>query len=415
MKTTIAQTSSARTFINSYGTYFGQRRLEAIERSGKFLLETKAEGAYIHDGDGKRYLDFFCDSGVYTLGHGHPAVRSAVENALRELPNGGVFYFSEAKGNLARRISQTAPPELQVVLPAAGGGEAMDLALKLAMGTTGRTAVICGTRAYHGSSGLAAFLAPVHLREWFPLNPFDVKRVDLGDLDGLKGAIDERTAAVVYEPARTLSDGFHPGPAYWQEVRRLCDAAGAKLIIDEVVAGMGRLGTLWGCLVDNVKPDMMVCAKGLSGGMFPMAALAVRPEMLACWGELPFRSYSTFAWMTAGAVAAAAAIEETLGLLPSALIMAEALERGLQQLVLTYPAVVTGVRRTGMHLTLEFDPHRMTGGRFTQAMFDRGVLLHAAGSIVDAPAKFFPPLVLTQEQIDECLEKTESVLQLALG
>jgi len=402
---------SVQEFIGKYGPYFGKERLNQVVQRGRFLVEARAEGAYIYTPERRRYLDFFCESGVYNLGHRNPVMLDAVTKALHDETYGGIFYFSEVKGELARLLVETAPKGLDAVLPVVGGGEANDLAVKLAMAATGRTEIICGTRAYHGSAGLAVFMGPPHLREWFPLNPFSVKRVDLGDLDGLRAAISEKTAAVIYEPFRTLSDGFRPGSAYWSAVRSLCDQHGTILLIDEVVAGMGRMGSLWASEIDGVRPDILVTAKGLSGGMFPISAVLLRKHMLKCWGDVPFRSYSTFAWMPAGAIAARTAIKETQRLLPGAVKMAARLESGLREVGAAYPDIVTNVRRTGMHCVMEFDKARLTGLEFTNHMFKRGVLLHAAGSIIDAPAKFLPPLILSKEHISECLEKADDALQ----
>ena len=406
----MSQKTRADGFINQYGRYFDEHRLKKILHGGKFMIEDSAEGAYIYDTSGKRYLDFFLASGVFTIGHRNPAVINAIFEALESQDIGGVFYFSERKAELAKKLAETTPEGLEISLPAVGGGEANDLALKLAMASNSRSEIICGEKCYHGSAGLTDQLGPRHLREWHGLKSFTVTRVPEGDADAVQDAMTENTAACIFEPIRSLVDGKRPGAEYWRDVRNLCDRNDSKLIIDEVVCGMGRLGSLWGSEVDDIRPDMLISAKGLSGGIYPIAAIVMRPEMLDSWGDVPFRSYSTYAWSNIGVVAASVAIEETIRLLPNALENSATLESELLKIAALYPEHVKDVRRTGMHLVMEFHTDRIGGFEFTDQMYQRGVILHASGAYPDAPGKFMPPLILNADHINECLEKVDDVL-----
>ncbi len=397
-------------YIERYGKYLGDRRLRLVEESKKFVIEKTADGAYISDTSGRRYLDFFLATGVFNLGHRNPVLLGALRDALEEEDYGGVFYFSEAKGALARDLIESLEGKLDVVLPAVGGGEANDLAMKMAMAATGRQEFVCFEGAYHGSTGLTAALGPPMLREWFPLELVKVHRVPVGDLVALDATLSSNpVAACLFEPIRSLVDGKNAGPEYWTQVRKLCDRHGSKLIVDEVVCGLGRLGTLWGSQMQGIQPDMLVSAKGLSGGLYPMAAVALKADLLECWGDNAFRSYSTYAWSNIGARVAVAVLAETRRILPQANCRADALEHALDELRVRHPDLVRDVRRTGLHFVLETFPERMSGRELTLRMMERGVLLQASGAYPDAPAKLFPPLILESGHITELAEKLDDV------
>jgi acetylornithine/succinyldiaminopimelate/putrescine aminotransferase len=398
-----------RRFVERYGRYFGEQRVAAIEKLGYLLIEARGEGPYVFDTEGGRYLDLWNVGGVNSLGHRHPALVRAAQEALAREDFGSLFHFSEAKGRLAETLARTAPGRLEVAFPAVTGSEAVDLAVKLARGTTGRGEILHGDHGYHGVTGFAlSMMAPGEMRDWAePLAP-GFRAVEYGDAAALAEAISERTAAVVLEPVRTDYDGRAPGPGYFAEVRRLCDEHGAKLVVDEVVTGMGRLGHVWGIQHWGVEPDMLVTAKGFSGGTFPMAAVVMRPEILDFWGDNPYRSISSYAWSNVGASVARRAIEETEAILPQANSMGERLAAALEDLVARYPGLIRGVRRTGLLYALDMRD-MFAGMGLIVGMFQRGVIVVASSQNLGVP-KLYPPLILEDEQIAEFAEKAADTL-----
>lgn len=397
-------------FAERYGRFFGSRRIEAIRKLGFLLIEARGEGPYVYDAEGNRYLDLWNVGGINNLGHRNPAVMKALEEALSTEDFGSLFYFSEAKGRLAEALARTTPGRLEVSFPAVTGSEAIDQAIKLARGATGRTEILHGDCGYHGVTGFAlTMMGSAEMREWAePLIP-DFRALPYGDADALRGAISEGTAAVVLEPVRTDCDGRAPVRGYLQEVRRLCDEHGAKLIIDEVVTGMGRLGRLWGIEDSGVEPDMLVTAKGFSGGMFPIAAVVMRPEVLDFWGDNPYRSISSYAWSNVGAVVARTAIEETEKVLPEANAMGRRLAVVVDELASRFPELLRSVRRTGLLWALDFRDET-TGAFFLLGMLQRGVIVVGSAQRLDIP-KLYPPLILEDEQIAEFAEKAEDTLE----
>ena len=397
-------------FLERYARYFGTRRVQAIEKLGYLLVEGRGEGPYIVDTEGRRYLDLWCVGGVNSLGHRHPALVEAAEAALRSEDFGVLFFFSEAKAKLAETLARTAPGSLEVTQPAVTGSEAVDQAIKLARGATGRSEILHGDHGYHGVTGFAlSMMAPGSMRDWAePLVP-DFRAVEYGSCDALRSAISERCAAVVLEPVRTDYDGRAPEPGYFAEVRRLCDEHGAKLIVDEVVTGMGRLGHVWGVERWGVEPDMLVTAKGFSGGVYPMAAVVMRPEILDFWGDDPFRIISSYAWSNVGATVSRRAIEETEKVLPDARAMGDRLAQVLDDLADRHPGVLRGVRRTGLLYALDMRDE-FAGMGFIVGMFQRGVIVVASSQNLGVP-KLYPPLVLEPEQIAEFAEKADDTLR----
>lgn len=407
---TLELTADERAFMGQYEKFFGQRRMRNLHNNGRRIIERNAEGAYVFDINGHKFLDFFTSGGVFIVGHKNPHVERALQEAMRRTDFSGMYSLSEEKMQLAKKLAETTPEGLEIALPASGGGEANDLALKLAMGKTGRRTIVCAQGSYHGSSGLSVELGPEKMRNWYGGPLLDVKRVPLGDIEELRKALDGSVAACLFEPASYIS-GTRPGKVYWEEVRKLCDANGTVFIIDEVVSGMGRLGSLWASNQEGVQPDILVTAKGLSGGFFPVAAAVCRHSMLDSWEDEAFRSISTYAWSSVGAAAAKAAIEEVERLLPSAMANADKLESVLGELAARYAKTVASVRRVGMLFLIDFVPGTLGGVEFANAMFERGVIIHASGAVPGGPGRLIPPLILDEEHINLFADRAEDALR----
>lgn len=396
-------------FVARYGRYFNAPRIAAIEGLGFLFVEGAAEGPYFHDSEGRRYLDMWCMGGTFNLGHRNPAVMKAMRDAVEEQDFGSLFFFSEAKGQLAEKLAQCTPGRLETTHPTVTGGEAIDLSIKLARGSTGRTEILYADHSYHGCTGFAlSMMAKGPMRDFAePLIP-DFTEIRYGDAEDLAAKMSQRTAAVVLEAVRSDYDGCSPPPDYFDAVRRLCDANGAKLIVDEVVCGMGRLGRLWGCEYWQVEPDMVVLGKGFSGGAYPMSAVVTRPECLDFFGESPYRTISSFAWSNVGARVSHAALTETERLLPRLQALGDALEGNLRTLQQRHSASLTRVRRAGLLFALDFADDG-AGLGFLAHMFDLGVLVVASSQRMDV-IKLYPPLILEKQQLDEFCERMETAL-----
>ena len=252
----------------------------------------KAEGAWIEDVEGRRYLDFHGNN-VHQVGFAHPRVIAAIKRQLDELSFCTRRYTCEPAIELARRLGEIAPGDLNRVLFAPGGTSAIGMALKLARIATGRFKFVSMWDAFHGASldaisvgGEAVFrkgIGPLlpgceHVPPPEPLRcPFKCGTAcNLACADYIDYVLEKEgdVAAVIGETVRCTP--FIPPADYWKRVRAACDKHGALLILDEIPIGLGRTGRMFACEHYEVVPDMLVLGKGLGGGVFPIAALLAR-------------------------------------------------------------------------------------------------------------------------------------------
>ena len=255
----------------------------------------RAEGAWIEDVEGRRYLDFHGNN-VHQVGFGHPRVIAAIKQQLDELSFCTRRYTCEPAIELARRLGELAPGDLNRVLFAPGGTSAIGMALKLARVATGRFKFVSMWDSFHGASldaisvgGEAVFrqgIGPLlpgceHVPPPEPLRcPFRCGTAcDLRCADYVEYVLEKEgdVAAVIGETVRCTP--FIPPPDYWKRIRAACDRHGALLILDEIPIGLGRTGRMFACEHYDVVPDLLVLGKGLGGGIFPLAALVARENL----------------------------------------------------------------------------------------------------------------------------------------
>ena len=253
---------------------------------------TKAEGAWIEDIEGRRYLDFHGNN-VHQVGFAHPRVIAAIKQQLDELSFCTRRYTCAPAIELARRLGEIAPGDLNRVLFAPGGTSAIGMALKLARIATGRFKFVSMWDSFHGASldaisigGEAVFrkgIGPLlpgceHVPPPEPMRcPFKCGAAcNLACADYIEYVLEKEgdVAAVIGETIRCTP--FVPPLDYWKRVRAACDKHGALLILDEIPIGLGRTGRMFACEHYDVVPDMLVLGKGLGGGVFPIAALLAR-------------------------------------------------------------------------------------------------------------------------------------------
>lgn len=255
----------------------------------------KAEGAWIEDVEGRRYLDFHGNN-VHQVGFAHPRVIAAIKRQLDELSFCTRRYTCDPAVELAKRLGEIAPGDLQRVLFAPGGTSAIGMALKLARVATGRFKFVSMWDSFHGASldaisvgGEAVFrqgIGPLlpgceHVPPPEPRRcPFKCGTAcNLSCADYIDYVLEKEgdVAAVIGETVRCTP--FIPPADYWKRVRAACDKHGALLILDEIPTGLGRTGRMFACEHYEVVPDMLVLGKGLGGGVFPIAALLARESL----------------------------------------------------------------------------------------------------------------------------------------
>jgi len=251
-----------------FAQHVSSGKVRFFQTAGIDFVLGKREGPYLWDLSGeKRLIDCHCNGGVFNLGHRNPDIIAALERGLRELDIGNHHLISEQRAILAETLARLAPDNLTYAVFGVGGGEAMDLAIKVARGATRRPNIISAKGGYHGHTGLALAAGDEKYRAPFgPASP-GFTQVPFNDIPALEQAVDKHTAAVILETVPATCGMPVASPDYFARVRRLCDRAGALLIADEVQTGLGRTGRLWGIQHFGVAPDIMVIGKGLSGGI----------------------------------------------------------------------------------------------------------------------------------------------------
>ncbi|WP_166355330.1 acetylornithine transaminase [Phytoactinopolyspora limicola] len=385
-----------------------------LERYGQTLMNTfgqpqkvlvRGEGCYVWDADGRRYLDLLGGLAVNALGHAHPLLVSTVTAQLATLGHVSNFFASAPQIALAERLLDLLRADTEStpgkVFFTNSGTEANEAAFKIAR-RTGRPTVIAVDGGFHGRSmGALALTGKPSIREPFEPLPGGVVHVPFGDVEALRSAVDEHTAAVFLEPVQGEA-GVRPlPPGYLAAAREITEHHGALLVIDEVQTGIGRTGEWFAHHADGVTPDVVTVAKGLGGG-FPVGACIGLGRAADLLG--PGSHGTTFG---GNPVAAAAG-----------LAVLHAIERD---------ELLVNVRAVGTHLV---DGIRGLGHPLVSGVRGRGLLLGigltspvaaqvaaaalAAGFIVNPVApdaiRLAPPLILTVDQADEFLSALPTLL-----
>lgn len=372
------------------------------------VLESQRVGIRFTDPvTGRRMIDCFTSAGCFNVGRHNPVVVAALDEALAELDLGSPGLSSPDKLALADKLSRLAPGDLSRVIFSAGGGDAVDGALKLARGATRKPVVISTVKAYHGHTGFALSAnGKPHYRHYCePLMP-DFRFVPYNDLDAMRSAITDRTAAVILEPVQGEAGIFPGTPEYLRGVRDLCNEHGALLIFDEVQTGFGRTGRMFACEHAGVVPDIMTLAKALGGGMFPNAAILYRAvEPLASFVD----AHPEFHESPMGGSDIACRVSlrvidyiEREDLCGNAERMGAKLRGALEQLMGDNPRIIKAVRGIGLMVGIEYI-HEFLGPMMSDALAKRGVFAAYSGNAPQV-MRFMLPISVRSDEVDEVIE-----------
>lgn len=240
----------------------------------------KAEGNYLWDEAGNRYVDFLAGYGAVSLGHNHPGILEALRK-VETMPNILQVTLATMAGVLAKNLAMITPGELQRTFFCNSGAEAVEGALKLARVATGKTEFIYTENSFHGKSfgALSVTGRDKYQKPFLPLLP-GTRQVPFGDVSALDKSLQSKNvAAFIVEPIQGEGGVNVPPDGYLTEARRLCSHYGALLIIDEIQTGLGRTGKMFACEYDNIAPDIMCLAKSLGGGVMPIGAFMTTDDI----------------------------------------------------------------------------------------------------------------------------------------
>ena len=380
--------------------------------AGVPLVIDRREGYFLYDMSGRRLIDVHLNGGTYNLGHRNPEVVAAVTEGMARFDIGNHHFPSLARTALAEALVRTAPPGLTKVAYASGGGEAVDIALKTARHTTGRRKIVSIIKAYHGHTGLAVGTGDDRFAKLFLADrPEEFPHVPFNDLDAMDTALAGRDVAAVIMETIPATYGFPlPAPGYLEGVKALCERYGTLYIADEVQTGLMRTGELWGITKHGIAPDILVSGKGLSGGVYPIAAVLLSERCAGWLTEDGFGHISTFGGAELGCLAGLKALEICTRPQTRTGVhyLADRIGQGLREIQASYPDWLVGIRQNGVVVGLEFG-HPEGAKYVMRHLYQRGVW--AIFSTLDPRVlQYKPGLLLDPALADELLYRTEAAV-----
>ncbi len=357
-------------------------------------------GAQLFSAEGQAYLDCVGGQGAANLGHAHPAITASIQAQAERLISCPEIFHNDERAAYLSELAAALPFPARFFL-CNSGAEANEAGIKFARLLTGRTGIVAAMRGFHGRTmgALSATWEKKYREPFEPLVP-GVRHVPFGDAEALAETVDATTAAVLLEPIQG-EGGVRPAPAgYLAAVRRICDARGALLIVDEVQTGFGRTGRLFAIEHSGVVPDLLLLAKSIAAGL-PMGAVAIHERFGALPGGAHGTTFGGNPLLCAVARAALRAYQDDE--LPR-----QAAEKGawlIEQLQALRLPVVREVRGMGLLIGLEL---RVRVQPYLAALLDRGVLALPAGPNV---LRLLPPLVISYAELAQVVEALEIVLR----
>ena len=408
----------------------------ALAKATDLIMES-GNGCYMTDVDGNEYLDFVQGIAVNALGHCHPRVTEAVIEQTKKLMNGSFNLVNfPTTLELAKRISEVTPGNLNSIFFSNGGAEANDGALKLAKAYTGRPAIIAFKGSFHGRTVGATtitasnskyrkyyepmmgsvYFAPYPSKDLCPKGYDEKQRTEfcLNELESLFKYIvaPEMVAAIIMEPVQGEGGYVVPTKESVQAVRDICTKHGILLIFDEIQSGYGRTGKMFAGENFDVIPDIMTCGKAIAGGL-PMSAIISTPEIMAKWKA--GMHGTTFGGNPVCAAAALAVLDEykESNILDNVIEMGAYLKDKLEGLKEKYTCI-SDVRGLGLMLAIEFShedgtPAGEVFGKVRDECFKHKLLTLACG-VNNNGMRFATPLNVKKEEIDKGIEILDKVL-----
>jgi adenosylmethionine-8-amino-7-oxononanoate aminotransferase len=426
-------------------------------------VAVRGEGVFLYDASGKEYLDASGGAAVSCLGHGHPAVTAAMHAQIDRLAYAHTSFFtSEPAEALADHLTSRAPAGLDHVYLVSGGSEAIETALKMArqyfveIGQPDRGLFIARRQSYHGNTlgALAvggnarrrAMFAPllIDVHHVAPCYAYRDQRADetpeaygarlAAELDeAIARCGDGRVIAFVAETVGGATSGaLPPVPGYFKAIRDVCDRHGALLILDEVMCGMGRTGSLHACTEEGVIPDLLVVAKGLGGGFQPIGAVLAHEKIVAAMsaGSGFFQHGHTYLGHPV-ACAAALAVQQTIErdhLLQNVCARGRSLAARLAERFADHPHV-GDIRGRGLFYAIElvrdrtskaaFDPSLQLHARVKREGMVRGLMTYPMGGTIDGRAGdhvlLAPPFIVEEAHLDMLVDRLQGAIDAAIA
>lgn len=370
-----------------------------------------AEGVWVEDPEGRRYMDFLSAYSAVNQGHRHPKIIAALKAQADRCTLTSRAFHNDRMGEFLEKLCRYTGYEM--ALPMNTGAEAVETAIKASRRwgydvkgvPADQASIVVMEGNFQGrTTTIVSFSTDdVAHRGYGPFTP-GFRTVPFGDVDAIAAAVDETTVAVLLEPIQGEAGVVIPPDGFLRDVRALCDERRVLMVADEVQSGLGRTGLTFACDHENVVPDVYVLGKALGGGIVPVSAVVADQEVLGVFE--PGSHGSTFGGNPLGAAIGreVVAMLSTGELQANAARLGPVLERGLQALV---GRGVLEVRCRGLWAGVDVDPGLMTGRELCEALLTRGVL---AKDTHGSTIRLAPPLVATEDDIEILLDAFRSVL-----
>ncbi|WP_290598074.1 MULTISPECIES: aspartate aminotransferase family protein [unclassified Archaeoglobus] len=397
--------------IDSFARYVSPAKAKFFSMVGIDFVPARREGVWYWDLDGRRLMDCHCNGGVFNLGHRHPEVVSTLREAVEELDIGNHHLISEQRARLAEKLAEVMPGDISRTVFGVGGGEAIDFAIKLARGHTGKKKIVYARGGYHGHTGFALAAGDEKYKRPFePLAPGFVE-VPFGNAEALERAVDSETAAVLFETIPATLGMPLPPDDFYKRVREICDEKDCLMMVDEVQTGLGRTGRMWGIEHYKVVPDVIITAKGLSGGIYPISATCFKDGLDDFMSENPFIHVSTFGGAEIGCAVALKVLEITSNesFMNNVRKMASLLSNELEKMKEEFD-FLEEIRQKGLFIGIKMVEEGF-GPLLSISCYHNGILAVYANNDTSV-MQFLPPLIISQEHTDYISENLRNALEM---
>ncbi|MFY9782318.1 MAG: aspartate aminotransferase family protein [Acidimicrobiales bacterium] len=416
-----------------HATYLNPQLTKVVKTLGFDRFYERGEGCYLYDADGKRYLDLLSGFGVFALGRSHPVIKDALRQAIEaDLPNMVQMDCALLPGLLAEQLVQRSPDNIERVVFANSGAEAVEASIKFARSATGRSRICYHAHAFHGLTvGALSLNGSKEFKSGFgPLLP-GATEIPFGDLDALNKELRQGdVAAFIVEPIQGKGV-YELSGERWREMEAAVHQAGALFICDEVQTGLGRTGKFYAFEHYGLSPDIITVSKALSGGFVPVGAMLTSDKIARSVYSSMDRAMvhsTTFKGNQLAMVAGLATLSvfDDEGIVAHAAAIGDVWKRRLRDLA-TRHEFIHDVRGEGQMIGLEFGRPTSLGARrrwrliesTRKAMFSQTLvvpLFHRYGILTQVAAdnvniiKLLPPLIAGEAEIDYFANSLDELL-----
>ena len=375
------------------------------------VVVAKADGVWVEDADGKRYMDMLAAYSAVNFGHSHPDLLAAAKAQLDRVTLTSRAFQNDQLGPFCKELAELCG--MEAVLPMNTGAEAVETAVKTARKwgyqkkgvAEGKAKIICCTENFHGRTiSIVSFSTDPQCRTGFgPFTP-GFETVEYGNIAALRDAIDENTVGFLVEPIQGEAGIIIPPDGYLTEVRKLCTERNVLFIADEVQAGLGRTGKTFACDHEQVKPDIFILGKALGGGLMPVSAIVSSREILSVF--TPGDHGSTFG----GNPLACAVARKVLAILRTNEFQDNATEQGaylLERIKAIKTDKIREIRGRGLWIGIDFEASAGKARVFCEKLMQEGMLCKDTH---EQTMRLAPPLCITRDELDWALERLERVI-----